>query len=136
MTIKTTHARKPSLLVAVSLFVTLGFLATSVAQAADSFKFDSANDGVSDIGASESWWQSVWGLNLTEKLNNWRPKITVEDDYDGINLARPFGKSGPALQASPSLPESARRGLTSGGGSQVSASVGSPDAYLFLQKRW
>ena len=134
MTIKTTRARKPSLLVAVSLFVTVGFLATSAAQAADSFNFNSSNNGASDVGVSESWWQSVWGVNLTEKLSNWRPKITVEDDYDGFNLARPFGKSGPALQASPSLPESARRSFSAGGDSQVSA--GSPNAYLFLQKRW
>ena len=134
MTIKTTRARKPSLLVAVSLFVTVGFLATSVAQAADSFNFNSSNNGASDVGVSESWWQSVWGVNLTEKLSNWRPKITVEDDHDGFNLARPFGKSGPALQASPWLPESAGRGLSAGGDSQVGS--GSPNAYLFLQKRW
>jgi hypothetical protein len=136
MTKKTTHARKPNLLVAVSLFVTVGFLATSVAQAADSFDVASIDGDASKVGGSESWWQSIWGLNLAEKLSSWRPMITVPDDYEGMNLARPFGKAGPTLQITSSLPDSVARSLRDGGDSQIGAFGSSPDAYVFFQKRW
>jgi hypothetical protein len=133
---KTTPTRKPNLLVAVSLFVAVGFLATNVAQAADSFNAMSPNEGSSKVGGSESWWQSIWGLNLAEKLSSWHPMITVRDDGEGMNLARPFGKTGPTLQITSSLPNSVERSLRDGGDSQIGALGGGPDAYLFIQKRW
>jgi hypothetical protein len=136
MTMKTTHTRKPNLLVVVSLFVTLGFLATSVAQAANSSAGTPAKNGKSKVGGSESWWQSIWGLDLAEKLGSWRPMITVRDDCEGMNLARPFGKAGPTLQVSSSLPDSVARSLRDGGDNQIGAIDGHPDAYLFFQKRW
>ena len=135
MTMKTTPARKPNLLVAVSLFVAVGFLATSVAQAADSFNAMSP-EGVSKVGGSESWWQSIWGLNLAEKLSSWHPMVTVRDDGEGMNLARPFGKTGPTLQITSSLPNSVARSLRAGGDSQIGALGRDTDAYLFIQKRW
>ena len=136
MTKKMIPTRKPNLLVAVSLFVAVGFLATSVAQAADSFNAMSPNEGVSKVGGSERWWQSIWGLNLAEKLSSWHPMITVRDDGEGMNLARPFGKTGPALQITSSLPHSVARSMRAGGDNQIGALGGSPDAYLFFQKRW
>lgn len=136
MTKKTTHVRKPNLLVAVSLFVTVGFLATSVAQADDTFNSMPTGKDSSQVGGSESWWRSVWGLNLAEKLSSWRPMITVRDDSEGMNLARPFGKTGPTLQVTPSLPESVARSLRAGGDSQIGSLSSAPDAYLFFQKRW
>jgi hypothetical protein len=137
MMMKTTHARKPNLLVVVSLLVAVGFLATSMAQAADSFNIMSTNnEDSSQVGGSENWWQSIWGLNLSEKLGSWRPMISVHDDYEGMNLARPFGKAGPALQVTSSLPDSVARSLRDGGDSQIGAFGNGPDAYLFFQKRW
>jgi len=136
MTKKTSHARKPNLLVAVSLFVALGFLATSMAQAADSINNLSTRKGAAQVGGSERWWQSIWGLNLAEKLSSWRPMITVRDDCEGMNLARPFGKAGPTLQVTSSLPDSVARSLRDGGDSQIGAFGSGPDAYVFFQKRW
>ena len=136
MTKKTKHVRRPNLLVAVSLFAAVGVLATSVAQAAESLNGGSTGKRSSQVGGSESWWQSVWGLNLSEKLSSWHPMISVNDDCEGINLARPFGKTGPTLQVTSSLPASVSRSLRDGGDSQIGAFGDGPDAYVFFQKRW
>ena len=107
-----------------------------MAQAADSFNAMSPSEGSSKVGGSESWWQSIWGLNLAEKLSSWHPMVTVRDDGEGMNLARPFGKTGPTLQITSSLPNSVARSLRAGGDSQIGALGRDTDAYLFIQKRW
>lgn len=126
MTIKTTHTRKPNLLVLVTCFVAAGFLTTNMAQA----------DDTAQVGGSESWWQSVWGLDLSEKLANWHPMISVHDDSEGLRLARPFGKVGPTLQITSSMPESVIRSLREGGDSQTGTAGSRTNVFLFLQKRW
>ena len=126
MTIKTTRARKPDLLVLVTFFVAVGFLATSATQA----------DDTAQVGGSESWWQSIWGLDLSEKLTNWHPMISAHDDGEGLYLAQLFGNTGPTLQVTSTMPGSVMRSLRGGGDSQIGAVGSSPNAFLFLQKRW
>jgi hypothetical protein len=136
MIIKTRLYRKPDLLLLLAVFVGTGFLATSVTNAAEPggvLTLDAKND---QTGHSESWWRSIWGLDLTRKLKDWHPKITVEEDAEGLNLARPFGKTGPGLQLSSSLPVSVQRSLRDGGDNGIGALGNDTDAYIFLQKRW
>lgn len=136
MTIKTSRAHKPNLMLLVTFFVGVGFVATNVAHAAEDFDKHSIQKSASKPGGLESWWESVWGLDLAEKLRNWRPSITVRDDGEGLNLARPFGKSGPTIQCSSSLPDSVARSLRAGGDNQIGAFGTESDAFVFLQKRW
>jgi hypothetical protein len=60
----------------------------------------------------------------------------VQEDGEGFNLARPFGKSGPTVQCSSSLPDSVWRGLRAGAAGQTGPLAGDTDVFLFLQKRW
>jgi hypothetical protein len=136
MITKTRRYRKPDLLLLLAVFVGTGFLATSLTQAAepgDLLALDSKDD---QSGHSESWWRSIWGMDLTRKLKEWHPKIRVEEDAEGLNLARPFGKTGPGLQLSSSLPVSVQRSLRDGGDNRIGALGSDTDAYIFLQKRW
>ena len=129
--------RKPNLLVALTLFVGVGFVATAVAQAAEPYSVVmSFPENSTQAGRSESWWQSIWGLDLAKKLKDWRPKITPAEDGEGFHLARPFGKKGAALQFSSSLPDSVQRSLREGGDSRFDYFSYDTDAYLFIQKRW
>jgi hypothetical protein len=133
MTINAKPDHKPDLLVLIALIVGLGVLATGVVQAA------TPADGMRAAGDSNSQekpWQSLWGLDLARKLKEWRPSITIEKDAEGLNLARPFGKSGPTVQFSSSLPDSVQRSLHAGGDPQVGAFSSDTDLFLFLQKRW
>lgn len=132
MTIDMMPHRKPNLLVPIALFVALGVLATSAVQAADPI----GTRADRNLEGSEKWWQSIWGLDLARKLKDWRPSITIEKDAEGLNLARPFGKSGPALQCSSSLPDSVMRSLHAAGGYQSGVFSTDTDLFLFLQKRW
>lgn len=131
-----TRYRKPNLLVALTLFVGVGLAATTVAQAAEPYNVMSFPENSTQAERSESWWQSVWGLDLAKKLQNWRPKITPAEDGEGFHLARPFGKKGAALQFSSSLPDSVQRSLREGGDSRFDSFNYDTDAYLFIQKRW
>lgn len=132
MTPDTTPHSKPNLLASIALFIGLGMLAGSMAQAAPQggYRTDAVTEG------SEKWWQSIWGLDLARKLRDWRPSITIEKDAEGLNVARPFGKSGPTLQFTSSLPDSVRYSLRAGGDQQVGALGNNTDLFLFLQKRW
>jgi hypothetical protein len=127
----TTLHRKPNLLVLAAVFIGLGVLAADVAQADPS-------DGRTGAGleGSEKWWRSIWGLDLARKLKDWRPRITIQKDAEGLNLARPFGKSGPTLQFTSALPDSVLYSLRAGGDHQVGAFGNNTDLFLFLQKRW
>ena len=133
---ESTPYRKPNLLVALTLFVGLGFVATTVAQAAESDNIMSFQDNSTHLEENDSWLQSVWSLDLAKKLKNWRPKITPEENGEGIHLARPFGKKGATLQFSSSLPDSVQRNLREGGKNYLGGSGYDTDAYLFIQKRW
>lgn len=133
---KPTIRRKPNLLVLLAFSVGVGVLATGIAQAAD-------NPGEAVVGAhplvaggSEKWWRSIWGLDLARKLREWRPKIDVSDDGEGFNIAHPFGRSGPTIQCSSSLPDSAVRSLRAGGGPHIGTYARDTDVFVFVQKRW
>jgi hypothetical protein len=136
MTAKTTPHRKPNLLALLALFVGAGVLATGLAQAAQ--PQDAFYPGHQGRGAAggEKWWQSVWDLDLAGRLKEWRPKVTWQNDAEGINLARPFGKSGPTMQCSSSLPDSVQYSLRAGGDSHIGALGTDTDVFVFLQKRW
>ncbi len=125
-------ARKPNLLLLIALFVGLGLLFTGLAQAAPG----AHTSAVSAHTQAEQRWHSIWGLDLARKLREWRPSIRVSDDAEGLTLARPFGKSGPSLQGTSSLPDSVKRSLRAGGGQRFGAYLGDSDLFLFLQKRW
>ena len=131
MTSAITPHRKPKLLVLIALFVSLGMLATSGVQADSSGAKRSAG-----LEGSDKWWQSIWGLDLARKLKDWRPRITIQKDAEGLNLARPFGKSGPTLQFTSALPDSVLYSMRAGGDHQVGAFGNNTDLFVFLQKRW
>ncbi len=131
---KTTPHRKPNLLVLLALLAGAGVLTTGLAQAAQ--PQDARHQG-SGAAGGEKWWQSVWGLDLAGKLKQWRPKVTLNNDAEGFNLARPFGKSGPTIQCTSSLPDSVQHSLRAGGNSQIGAlGATDTDVFVFLQKRW
>lgn len=110
--------RKPNLLVLLTFFVGSGALLSSVSQASEPPR-------------------SVWSLDLAAKISNWKPKIRVDSDGEGVNLSRPFGTHGPAVRLSTSIPERAQLSLRAGGDNRVgSAGVDAPGPYLFLHKRW
>jgi hypothetical protein len=134
---KTTRYRKPDLLFLVTLFVGFGVLVTSVAQAAEPLIMNKAGSQPVEQSLSNQWLQSVWSLDLTEKIQNWKPMVRVDSDGHGVRLSRPFGAHGPALRLSASVPDETRRSLRAGGDHQIGASsADSPDAYIYLQKRW
>jgi hypothetical protein len=58
------------------------------------------------------------------------------EDGEGFNIAHPFGKSGPTIQCSSSLPDSAVRSLRAGGGPHIGTYARDTDVFVFLQKRW
>jgi hypothetical protein len=136
MTIKTTSHCKPNLLVLLACFVATSVLATGLAQAAQRDQSIDPDHRGRDAAGGEKWWQSVWGLDLAGKLREWHPKITLQNDAEGFNLARPFSKSGPTIQCSSSLPDSVRHSLRASGGHQVSTLGSDTDVFVFLQKRW
>ncbi len=137
MNMKTTRYRKPNLLVLLTFFVGVGVLTTSVVQAAEALNITSAEKrAVKHAGASQ-WLQSVWNLDLAEKLRTWKPEFTVDKRGQGLNLARPFGVRGPTLRLSNSMPDNVKRCLRAGGDHQIGTfGADNTDAYVFLEKRW
>lgn len=127
---KPTRYRKPDLMVLLAFFVGLGVLVTSFAQA---FEPSPPARSMQNLDAQghwpEQWLQSLWGLDLANRLKSWKPKITVDDCNDGMCLSSPFGSRGPVLQFSASVPEPVSSSSLSGGDDSL-------DAYLLLQKRW
>jgi len=136
MTFKTTSYRKPDLLLLLTFCIGVGTLVSGTAQAADAAGLSSSWKDGRVVAGSEKWWQSIWGLDLARKLKDWRPKVTVREDGEGFNLARPFGKSGPTIQCSSSLPDSVQHSLRAGGDTEIGPVAGDSDVFLFLQKRW
>jgi len=139
MNMKTTRYRKPNLMVLLTFFVGLGVVLTSVTQAAEPAKPAPHTNHPTEKQQSlpQQWLRALWDLDLTSKLQNWKPKIEVDTEGDGFNLSRPFGSHGPSLRLSTDVPEHAQYSLRAGGDKQFgSLSTDRPDAYLFLQKRW
>jgi hypothetical protein len=138
MSSKTKRSCKPNLMVLLSFFVGLGMLLTSLAQAAEPSRSavpDKA--GSQQRSWTEQWLRSVWGLDLAAKIKNWKPRVRVDSDGEGLRLSHPFGNHGPALRLSTSIPERAQLSLRAGGDNQVGNSgADEPGPYLFLQKRW
>ena len=112
-------------------------LATGLVQAAQpQDNGQHRHQGSSGAAGGEKWWQAVWGLDLAGKLREWRPRVTWQNEAEGFNLARPFGKSGPTIQCSSSLPDSVQYSLRARSDGQTGALVADTDVFVFLQKRW
>lgn len=111
-----------------------GVLATGVTQAAGPADADTAYHPRNVVG--ETLRRVAPGLELARKLKDWRPRVTWQDATEGFNLLRPFGKNGPTIQCSSSLPASVRGSLRAGGDARLSADGIDTDLFVFLQKRW
>ena len=113
-------------------------LLTSIAQAAEPPRSAAPGKAGSQHRSwTEQWLRSVWSLDLADKIKNWKPRVRVDSDGEGVRLSHPFGNHGPALRLSTSIPERARLSLRAGGDNQVGSSgADAPGPYLFLQKRW
>jgi len=137
MNMKTTPYRKPNLLVLLTFFVGVGVLATSVAQAAEALNIKSSEKRVVKHAGTSQRLHSAWNFDLAGKLRTWKQEFVVDDDGQGLNLARPFGVRGPTLRLSNAMPDNVKRSLRAGGDHQIGAfGAGKPDAYMFLEKRW
>ncbi len=120
----------------LALFVEVGVLPAGPVQAGQQSDAIHSAHQARDTARGENRWQSIWGLDLAGKLKQWRPKVTYQTDAEGFNLARPFGKSGPTIQCSSSLPDSVQNSLRAGGDSRISALGTDTDVFVFLQKLW
>jgi hypothetical protein len=125
---KPVRIRNPGLLMLLALAV----LATSAVQAAGPVGSQDSNSGV--IFGDDGLWKSLRGFDLVQKIRDWKPKVNAGSDGEGFNLAHPFGKSGPGLQFTSSLPDSVVHSMAAGGSQGINRPV--TDAYIFLQKRW
>ena len=139
-TMKSNRYRKPDLMVVVAFSVALGVVFSSVAQAAEAErKLLAPVMALQQFGSgilSGEWFPSIDGINLAERLKNWKPKIEVDRGGAGLRLSHPFGSHGPALRFSTNVPGHIKRSLQAGGDSQVGSLNDNPDAYIFLQRRW
>ena len=133
---KTMRYHKPDLLLLLAFFVGVGVLATSVAQAAEPLNV-MGNAKQIEQEKSTDWLQAFWNLDLAQKIQNWKPMISVESGGEGLGLVRPFGTRGPELRVLHCMPENVRRNLRDGGDNRIGAfGNDNPNAYLFLEKRW
>ena len=128
MTLKSTHYRKPDLLVLLTFFVGFGMLATSLVQAAEPLDITTNGKARAERSGSGDRLHAVWSTDLAGKLKNWKPKISVDERGKGLQLARPFGVRGPALRVQKTAP--------GGTASRLRSSSGNLGGYLFLEKRW
>ncbi|MFQ5642538.1 MAG: hypothetical protein ACE5FQ_02450 [Thiogranum sp.] len=134
MKITSRHYRKPDLLVLLTLFVGCGMLATTLAQAAEpAYTLSGSKSRVTE-SASADWLHTLWSIDLAGKLASWKPKISVDDRGEGIQLMRPFGARGPALRVLNGIPVST--GSNRYGSDRYDDSSTYLDTYLFLEKRW
>jgi N-acetylmuramoyl-L-alanine amidase len=136
MSIRPKRYPKPNLLVLLTFFVGFGVVLTSIAHAAPPSRAPAAPKEPSPRPVPEQWLRSVWTPDLSTKLQNWKPRIRVDSDEEGVNLTRLFGNHGPALRMSTSMPDPGHNGID-GGASRTDASGSDlPEAYLYLFKRW
>ena len=138
MSIKTKRSSRPNRMVLLTFLAGLSVLLSSIVQAAEPPK--SAVPGKAAFQQrswTEQWLRTVWSLDLAAKINNWKPRVRVDSDGEGLRLSHPFGNHGPALRLSTSIPERAQLSLRAGGDNRVGSSdTDVPGPYLFLQKRW
>ena len=136
MMMKTTRYRKPNLLVLLTFFVGFGVLTTSIVQAGETLNVAASEGTAVKPGGAQQ--RSVrWGLDLLAKLEAWGAELSEESDGRGVHLALPFGAKGPALRLSNTMPDEVKRCLLAGGDRRIGAfGDASPDAYVFLEKRW
>jgi len=133
---KTVRYRKPDLLLLLTFFVGIGFLATSLAQAATPFSGTAAGAVTAQVNESDNWWRSTWGLELARKMTQWRSNFSWVALSDSFQLARSSDKTGFSLHCSSSLPETMRRGLRDGGDKRIGAGSTDTDVFVFMEKRW
>ncbi len=101
----------------------LGLLLSSIVQAAEPQRSAVPGKAVSQQRSwTEQWLRAVWSLDLAAKINNWKPKVRVDSDGEGLRLSHPFGNHGPALRLSTSIPERAQLSLRAGGDNRVGSS--------------
>jgi hypothetical protein len=124
------------MLVLLTFFVGFGVVLTSVAPAAQPSRSGASNEASHEPDAPERWIRSVGSLDLATKLQNWKPRIRVDSDGEGVNLSRPFGDRGPALRLSTSMPEPSQNNRDVGAGRFDDNGGDLPDAYLYFFKRW
>ena len=138
MGIKMKRSSRPNPMVLLTFLVGLGVFLSGIAQAAEPPRSALPGKAASQHRSStEQWLRSVWTLDLAGKIKQWKPRIRVDSDGEGLRLSHPFGNHGPALRLSTSLPERAQLSLRAGGDNQVGNSdIDAPGPYLFLQKRW
>jgi len=129
MTLKSTHYRKPDILLLLTFFVGFGMLATSLVQAAESLDIQTNGKAHAERSGSGDWLHAFSNIDLAGKLKNWKPKVSVDEGSKGLQLARPFGVRGPALRVQKTAPGSTA-------GRPRNSSGGNLGAYLFLEKRW
>jgi len=124
-----TRYRKPDFLVLLTFFVGFGVLATSLAQAAEPLDIMTNGEARVEQSVTNDWLFSLWSIDLAGKMQNWKPKISVDEGGKGIHLMRPFGVRGPALRVQKSVPDGLGNSLRTRRSTYL-------DAYLFLEKRW
>ena len=129
---------RPKRTASLIFLVGLGLLLSSIARAAEPPGSGIPGKAVSQQRPwTEQWLRAVWSLDLAAKINNWKPRVRVDSDGEGLRLSHPFGNHGPALRLSTSIPERAQLSLRAGGDNQVGSSTSdAPGPYLFLHKRW
>jgi len=115
--------------VLLTFFVGLGVLATSLAQAAEPFDIMTNENTRTERDATDDWLHTLWSIDLAEKLQNWKPKISVDEGGEGFRLMRPFGIRGPVLRVQHKIPDFAGSNLRNKNNTYL-------DGYLFLEKRW
>ena len=138
MGIETKRSCRPNRIMLLASVVGLSLFLSSITQAAEPPKSAVPGKAVSQQRSwTEQWLRAVWSLDLAAKINNWKPRVRVDSDGEGLRLSHPFGNHGPALRLSTALPERAQFSLRAGGDNRVgSFDTDAPGPYLFLQKRW
>ena len=138
MGIKAKRSSRPNRMISLTSLAGLSLLLISVTQAAEPPKSGAPDKAVSQQRSwTEQWLRAVWSLDLAAKINNWKPRIRVDSEGEGLRLSHPFGNHGPSLRLSTALPERDQLSLRAGGDNRVgSFGTDAPGPYLFLQKRW
>lgn len=129
MTLKSTHYRKPDILLLLTFFVGFGMLATGLVQAAEPLDITTNGKARAERSVTGDWLHAFSNIDLAGKLQNWKPKVSVDKRGKGLQLARPFGVRGPALRVQKTAPGGTASRLRNSSG-------GNLGAYLFLEKRW
>jgi hypothetical protein len=135
MSKKSSHYRKPDLMFLLTLFVGVGVVATSLVHADGAPRVSSLMEQDAHKSLPRQWLNSLTDLDLANRIKNWKPRI--DTDGSGVMVGQLFGRQGPALRVSASVPGEVSDSLRAGGDDRIGVlNTDSPDAYIFLQKRW